>query len=121
VHVEPHPIFERSPNGDLTLTVPVTFVEAALGAKVDVPTLDGAVTVRVPPGSSSGKVLRVRGRGAPRPKGGPSDLLVRLVVEVPKKLSRKEKEILQQFAESHHESPRRHLESHLRAASQQAS
>ena len=121
VHVEPHPIFERSQNGDLTLTVPVTFVEAALGAKVEVPTLDGAVTVKVPAGSSSGKVLRVRGRGAPRPKGGPSDLLVRLEVEVPKKLSRKEKEILQQFADSHPESPRGHLESYLRATSQQAS
>jgi molecular chaperone DnaJ len=121
VHVEPHPIFERAPSGDLTLTVPVTFAEAALGAKIEVPTLDGSVTVKVPAGSSSGKVLRVRGRGAPRPKGGTSDLLVRLEIEVPKKLSRKEKEILQQFAESHPESPRGHLENYLRAASKQAS
>jgi molecular chaperone DnaJ len=121
VHVDPHPIFERSSNGDLMLTLPVTFVEAALGAKVEVPTLDGSVTVKVPPGSSSGKVLRVRGRGAPKPKGGLSDLLVRLEVQVPKKLSRKEKELLQQFAEAHDESPRRHLEGHLKAAARRAS
>ena len=121
VHVHPHPIFERSSNGDLMLTLPVTFVEAALGAKVEVPTLDGSVTVKVPAGSSSGKVLRVRGRGAPKPKGGFSDLLVRLEVQVPKKLGRKEKELLQQFAETHDESPRRHLEGHLKAAARRAS
>jgi molecular chaperone DnaJ len=113
VHVAPHPGFGLAKNGDLTLTLPVTFTEAALGARVQVPTLDGSVTVKVPPGSKSGKVLRVKGRGVVRPRGGAGDLLVKLDVEVPKKLSRKEKDILEQFAAAHRESPRKHLDSYL--------
>ena len=90
VHVRAHPLFGRSGN-DLTLRLPVTFAEAALGADVKVPTLDGQVTVRIPPGTPSGKVLRVRGKGvaattARRQAGG--DLLVTVDVQVPIKLER---------------------------------
>ncbi len=113
VHVSPHPIFGRGKNGNLELTVPVTFTEAALGAKVEVPTLDGSVTVKVPSGTPSGKVLRVKGRGAPRPRGGNGDLLVTIEVQVPQKLSRKEKALLDEFAALHDESPRDHLKRYM--------
>ena len=83
VHVKPHALFGRKAD-NLTLEVPVTFDEAALGAEIKVPTLDGApVTLRIPPGTPNGRVLRVRGRGAPRKDGSKGDLLVTVVVQVP--------------------------------------
>src|SRR5580765_3982039 len=84
VHVSPHPLFGRSAN-DLTIRLPVTFAEATLGADVKVPTLDGQVTVRIPPGTPSGKVLRVRGHGVPGDANGKKggDLLVTVDVQVP--------------------------------------
>ncbi|HVL64098.1 MAG TPA: DnaJ C-terminal domain-containing protein [Actinomycetota bacterium] len=109
VHVEPHPIFSAGKKGDLIVHLPVTFTEAALGAKVPVPTLDGSVTVKIPPGTRAGKTLRVKGKGAPY-KGRAGDLLVVVEVEVPQKLSRKEKELLEEFARVHNAHPRRHLE-----------
>ena len=113
VRVKPHPIFAPGPNGDLTITVPVTFPEAALGAQIEVPTLDGSVTLKVPPGTRSGRVLRARGRGAPRPKGGRGDLLAKVEVEVPQRLSRRERQLLEEFASAHRSSPRAHLEKHM--------
>jgi molecular chaperone DnaJ len=113
VKVAEHPLFRRGRGGDLTLTVPVTLAEAALGAKIEVPTLDGSVTVKVPPGSRNGKRLRVRGRGAPRPKGAKGDLLVEIEVDVPQRLTRKEKQLLEEFQQLHGSSPRAHLESYL--------
>jgi molecular chaperone DnaJ len=114
VHVTEHPLFRRRGHGDLEVTVPVTIVEAALGTNVEVPTLDGAVTVKVPPGTQNGKTLRVRGRGAPRPKGGHGDLLVKVRVEVPQKLSKKERELLEQFQQLHKGSPRSHFDVHTK-------
>ena len=113
VHVTPHPIFGRGKNGNLEMAVPVTFTEAALGTKVEVPTLEGRVTVKVPSGTPTGKVLRVKGRGAPRPRGGNGDLLVTIEVQVPQKLSRKEKALLEEFAAMHDESPREHLKRYM--------
>jgi molecular chaperone DnaJ len=86
VSVERHPVFGRE--GDhLTLDLPVTFAEAALGATVSVPTLTGdPVKVRIAPGTPSGRVLRVKGRGVPR-TGGPGDLLAKVTVIVPQRLS----------------------------------
>ena len=121
VHVTPHPIFGRGKNGNLEISVPVTFTEAALGTKAEVPTLDGSVTVKVPSGTSSGKVLRVKGRGAPRPRGGNGDLLVTIEVQVPQKLSRKEKALLEEFAAMHDESPREHLKRYMGDRSARAS
>ena len=121
VNVRPHPIFTSAGNGDIAVTVPVTYPEATLGAKIEVPTLDGAVTVKVPPGTTSGKTLRVRGRGAPRPRGGNGDLLVKIEVEVPRKLNRREKDALERFAEVHKASPRAHLERYVDDAKQAAS
>ncbi|RFU23157.1 molecular chaperone DnaJ [Geodermatophilus marinus] len=85
VHVSEHELFGRK-GDDLTLTVPVTFAEAALGTTLTVPTLDGSVSLKVPPGTASGQTLRVRGRGVPG-KGRPGDLLVTVEVAVPKRLS----------------------------------
>jgi len=87
VHVDAHPVFGR--RGDnLTLTVPVGFDEAALGAEIKVPTLDGTpVTLRIPAGTPNGRTFRVRGKGAPRKDGSPADLLVTVDVVVPARLS----------------------------------
>ena len=113
VRVRPHPLFSQGRGGDLVVEVPVTFPEAALGANVVVPTLDGHVTVKVPAGTQHGRTLRVRGKGGPRPSSSPrthGDLLVKIAVEVPRKLSKKEREALERFAELHEASPRAHLE-----------
>ena len=110
VKVRPHPLFTQGRDGDLVVEVPVTFPEAALGANVVVPTLDGQVTVKVPPGTQHGRTLRVRGKGGPRARGATGDLLVKIAVEVPLKLSRKEREALERFAEVHEASPRAQLE-----------
>jgi len=87
VHVTPHEIFGRS-GDNLTLTVPVTFAEATLGAEVRVPTLGGSpVTLRLPAGTANGRTFRVRGKGVPRKDGSHGDLLVTVEVAVPTKLS----------------------------------
>jgi molecular chaperone DnaJ len=113
VRVQEHPIFGLGGEGRLNVTVPVTFTEAALGANVAVPTLNGPVTVKIPAGTPSGKMFKVRGKGAPRPKGGSGDLLVTVQVEVPRRLSKEEKRLLEEFARVHEASPREHLEAHL--------
>ncbi len=105
VRVRPHPIFGRQ-GDDITLTLPVTFPEAALGAQVKVPTPEGPVTVKIPRGTQSGTVLRLKGMGAPRPTGGRGDLLVTVKVVVPERLSREEEEALKEFARVHKASPR---------------
>jgi molecular chaperone DnaJ len=83
VRVRPHPLIQR--NGkDLTIEVPITVPEAVRGATIQVPTLQGRVQLKVPPGSQSGQRLRLRGKGAPDLKGGePGDLYARLMVQVP--------------------------------------
>ena len=85
VHVRAHELFGRK-GDDLTLTVPVTFPEATLGTTVRVPTMDGAVTLKIPAGTASGRTFRVRGRGVPKRSGGTGDLLVTVEVAVPKNL-----------------------------------
>ncbi len=86
VAVERHPLFGR--DGDnLTVTIPVTFAEAALGAQIPVPTFDGSsVTVKLAPGTPSGRTLRVKGRGVKRKDGSAGDLLVTVSITVPQKL-----------------------------------
>jgi molecular chaperone DnaJ len=109
VRVEPHRLFGRK-DSDLTLELPITYSEAALGTNLRVPTLNGVVTLKVPPGTPSGKTFRIRGKGAPRPrKGGAGDLLVTVRVDVPRKLSKEEKELLGRLQEVQKESPRKGL------------
>ena len=107
VRVQPHAFFGRSGH-DLTLELPVTYAEAALGADVRVPTLNGPVTMKVPAGTPNGKTFRLKGKGAPR-RGGHGDLLVTTRIEVPRKLSKPEKELLKQLQQTEKESPRRRL------------
>ena len=113
VHVAPHPIFGRRGATDLTVTVPITFVEAALGAQVKVPTLGEPVTVKVPPGTQSATTVRVRGRGIPRPKGEPGDLLVTFEVVVPRELSEEQRAAVQSLAAALDGNPRERLSAHL--------
>jgi len=106
VQVDPSPLYERR-GSDLVLDVPVTYPEATLGATVQIPTPDGPVALKVPAGSESGKLLRVKGRGAPRLNGGGrGDLLARLKVSVPQKLSTAEKEALEGYQKVSREQPR---------------
>jgi len=108
VHVAAHNLFKRK-GKDLLLTVPVTFPEAALGAEIKVPTLDaGAVTLKIPAGTKSGRTFRVKGRGVPASKGA-GDLLVTTEVAVPAKLTAEQREAVETLAESTKESPRAHL------------
>jgi molecular chaperone DnaJ len=98
VHVREHALFGRSGN-DLTLRLPVTFPEAALGADIKVPTLDARVTVRIPPGTPSGKVLRVRGKGvAADGNGKGGDLLVTVDVQVPINLTSAQRDAIEALA-----------------------
>ena len=106
--VEPHPLFGRR-GDDLAITVPITFAEAALGADVKVPTLDGPpVTIKVPAGTRSGRTFRVKGRGVPKAKGA-GDLMVTVEVAVPAKLSSEERKAVEALAAASSESPRAHL------------
>ena len=99
VAVRPHPVFTRD-GLNLRLTVPVTFTEATLGATIEVPTLGGeTVKLRVAPGTPSGRVLRVKGRGIASAKKGTGDLLAELQVAVPSHLDDAAKEALQRFHE----------------------
>ncbi|MFG1907466.1 molecular chaperone DnaJ [Kribbella sp. NPDC048928] len=97
VHTKSHRIFGRQ-GEHLTLNVPVSFTEAALGAEIKVPTLDGLpVTVRIPAGTANGSKLRVRGKGSVRRDGTKGDLLLTLEVQVPHELTDEQKEKLQEF------------------------
>ncbi len=99
INVAPHPFFKRKGN-DLLCEVPVSFVQAALGGEILVPTIDGEASIRIPAGTPSGKVFNLRGKGAPKlgafSKG---DQYVNIFIDVPKKLTTRQKELLTEFAE----------------------
>lgn len=101
--IEPHPYFHREGN-NIILEVPISVMEAVLGAKVDVPTLDGThLTVKVPPGTSSGARLRLRGKGI---AGG--DQFIEIKIVVPKIHNDRGRELIEEFARLHPQSPREH-------------
>jgi molecular chaperone DnaJ len=99
IHVRPHPLFTRE-GADLACEVPISFVQAALGTEIEVPTLEGRVSLRVPEGTQNGKVMRLRGKGLPELRGGErGDQYVRIFVEVPTQLSDEQRALLERFAE----------------------
>jgi molecular chaperone DnaJ len=116
VHVAEHELFGRK-GDDLTLTVPITFAEAALGTTLTVPTLDGTVSLKVPPGTASGRTLRVRGRGVPG-KGRSGDLLVTFEVAVPARLTPAQRKVLETLAEEMDEDPRPQITAAVREGAQ---
>lgn len=109
VKVRPDSLFGRS-GQDLTLNVPITYPEAVLGLDLRVPTLDGSVILRVPPGTPSGRVLRVRGKGVPTRDGRVGDLLVTVDVTVPGSLSDEARTTLEKLAGQLPAAPREHIE-----------
>lgn len=111
VSVRKHKLFER--DGDhLILRMPITYSQAALGASLEIPTLEGRNELTVPPGTQSGEVFRLRGRGVPDPRGGrKGDLLVQTYIEVPKKLGKRQEELLRELAEEEQTQVSPHRES----------
>ncbi|MEJ5251356.1 MAG: DnaJ domain-containing protein [Chthonomonadetes bacterium] len=101
VHIRPHPTFERK-GDDLYVEIDVPYTTAALGGEVRVPTMKGSVTMKVPPGTQSGQVFRLAGQGMPRLKGGGyGDLYARVRITVPRTLTARERDLLQQLAQLH--------------------
>lgn len=104
IEVEPHPYFEREGN-DIILEVPITISEAILGTRIEVPTLNGTSTVTIPPGSSSGRKLRLKEKGIASPKGDKAgDMYLRLKVVVPAKVDKESAELIEQFAQKNPQS-----------------
>lgn len=108
IHVAPHPFFRR--NGDqLEVAVPVTLAEAALGGKIDVPTPRGTITLTVPPGTSSGKRLRVKGHGIARPQQPPGDLLAEIRIVLPRQFDQDSAEHIRAIDRQYPMNPRADL------------
>ena len=98
IRVKPHPTFGREGN-DLHIQLPVSFVKAALGSEVSVPTLNGSVSMKIPSGTPNGKIFRLRGKGMPDVHGGHrGDQYVQVMVEVPPHLSGAQRKLLEEFA-----------------------
>jgi DnaJ-class molecular chaperone len=106
VRLRPHPYFRRE-GQDLLVDVPISISEAILGAKVDVPTIDGLITLTVPPGSSSGQRLRLRGKGLPSLGGGErGDQYVELKIVVPRTIDEESRQLISKFAQHNPQNPR---------------
>jgi molecular chaperone DnaJ len=98
--VQPHKLFQRE-GDDIIYILPVNFAQVALGAEVQVPTLDGDFTLKIPPGTQSGEAFRIRGRGVPHFRGrGRGDQIVQVYVVTPQSLDERQRELLQELAES---------------------
>jgi molecular chaperone DnaJ len=109
IHIQEHVLFQRE-GKHLLCQVPITYAQAALGAKIEVPSLDGRETVEIPPGTQSGEAFTLRGKGMPELRSrNRGDLLVQVHIEVPKKLTAAHEEMLRQLAdiENTHVSPKR--------------
>ncbi|KPU44124.1 chaperone protein DnaJ [Oxobacter pfennigii] len=100
INILPHKIFRRD-GYDVICEIPISFPQATLGAEIDVPTIDGLIKYTIPEGTQSGTIFRIKSKGIPKIRGyGRGDEIIKVIVEVPKKLNEKQKELLRQFAES---------------------
>jgi molecular chaperone DnaJ len=108
VHVEPHPVLRRD-GDDLFLVVPIAVHEAVLGARIDVPSLDGPIRLRVPPGTQAGHRFRLQGRGAPTSAGGRGDLVIEVRLVLPAFVDERSKDLLREFGRRNGEDVRRDL------------
>jgi molecular chaperone DnaJ len=109
VHVQPHPLFRRE-GDDLFIVVPVAVHEAVLGARIDVPTLDGSVKLKIPAGTQAGHRFRMSGRGAPTQAGTRGDLLVEVKLVLPTVADERSKELMREFGRLNSENVRRDLQ-----------
>ncbi len=105
VNLQEHPLFKRQED-DILLDVPVPYTEAILGTSIEVPTLTGKAMIKVPPGTHSGQMLRLKGKGFPKLGGfGTGDMLVRILVDTPSQVSNKQKELIEELAKNQGETP----------------
>ncbi len=104
IRVREHEIFKRKGN-DIYYTIPISFTDAALGAEIDIPTLDGIINYTIPEGTQTGTQFRLKNKGVPNVRGvGKGDLFFKVEVDVPKKLTNKQRELLKEFAKENGES-----------------
>jgi molecular chaperone DnaJ len=99
IYVEPHEFFQRD-GDDIICQIPISFAQAALGAEIEIPTLNGKRTITIPKGTESGEIFKIKGEGFPRIKGhGKGDLVVQVIVKTPKNLTKRQEELLREFEE----------------------
>ncbi len=109
MQVEPHPVFRRD-GDDLHVAVPIAMHEAALGARIEVPSVDGPARLRVPPGTQSGQRFRLRERGVPSPRDGRrGDLVIEVRLVLPRVLDERSKELLREFGRINSQDVRQEL------------
>jgi molecular chaperone DnaJ len=97
IHVKPNEIFQRD-NADLYVEIPITFAQATLGATIEVPTVTGRAELKIPPGTQPGTLLRMKNKGLPYLRNyGHGDQYVKITIDVPKRLSKKQKDLLKSF------------------------
>lgn len=105
IKVQEHPLFKRQDN-DISMDLPVTYTDAILGTSVEIPTLTGKAMIRIPPGTHTGQIFRLKGKGFPKIGGfGSGDMLVRLIVDTPEKISARQKELLEELSKAGEETP----------------
>lgn len=106
IHLDEHPIFKRHEN-DVTLDLPISYVDAILGTSIEIPTLTGRAALKIPPGTHSGQLFRLKAKGFPRMGAlGSGDMIVKILVDTPEKLSASEKELVMKLSQSTEETPR---------------
>jgi DnaJ-class molecular chaperone len=108
IHIAPHPQFTRHGN-NLEVKLPLTLAEAALGATIDLPTPHSTIALKIPPGTSSGKRLRVKGHGVRPKSGAPGDLFAVVEIQLPAELDDTDREALERMAKKHPSQPRADL------------
>jgi molecular chaperone DnaJ len=100
VQIQPHPVFQRQ-GDDLSIELPVSLPRAILGTEISVPTMDGSVAMKIPAGTQSGAIFRLKGKGMPLLRGeGSGDMLAKVIVEIPRTLTDRQRELIQEFDRS---------------------